>query len=369
MKNDHLNHHDKKKLPPSHPSLNHLSLDSLPAEESYLNSFIDSALPSKKDRDRKRLQRQITPLSVQSEPVSYPSIDETKTGGGDQGIRLTFSKFLYDFIKIDPNSGINIVRITQGLVDKKGIHYDHPGFYLLCYVFDGTGTISIKDKEIEAKQYDCFVIDKYHFKSIRSNHDLPLDCAFIRVQDTIQSLYLNTLIKSVNVNGYLKLVYGSGSRFRSLLWQILGQLSDQEKQSESTYARLLMGLLLELEISVITSPIRERDLPLHLQEIKKYIEKNYKEDISLDLLSKEFNVSKYHMSREFKRYIGQSPIEYLIEIRMQGAKALLIETDHTIAEIAYEVGINSPNHLLYLFKSRENTTPSDFRKQFYNRLD
>ena len=68
------------------------------------------------------------------------------------------------------------------------------------------------------------------------------------------------------------------------------------------------------------------------------------------------------MSREFKRYIGKSPNDYLIDRRLDRVKELLSDSNRTIAEIGSLVGIPNTSHLLYLFKSREGLTPSAFRK-------
>ena len=68
------------------------------------------------------------------------------------------------------------------------------------------------------------------------------------------------------------------------------------------------------------------------------------------------------MSREFKKNIGKSPIAYLIDVRINRAKKMLYDTDISISDIAHNVGIENPNHFLYLFKTHEGVTPSTFRK-------
>lgn len=93
------------------------------------------------------------------------------------------------------------------------------------------------------------------------------------------------------------------------------------------------------------------------------MDRNYSRNISLDDLSRTFSISKFHMSREFKRYVGKSPNDYLIGIRLDKAKVLLVDSRRSIAEIGQLVGIPNTNHFLYLFKSREGITPSAFRKQ------
>lgn len=103
-------------------------------------------------------------------------------------------------------------------------------------------------------------------------------------------------------------------------------------------------------------------IPDVILSIQNYLEKNYSKDINLDMLSKTFSISKFHMSREFKKSIGKSPIDYLIDVRISRAKTLLYDTNRPISDICQLVGIPNPNHFLYLFKEREGVTPSAFRK-------
>ena len=99
-------------------------------------------------------------------------------------------------------------------------------------------------------------------------------------------------------------------------------------------------------------------MPDIIVAIQSYIDRNYASQITLDALSRSFGISKYHMSREFKRYIGKSPNDYLIDLRLDRAKSLLVDSGRTIADIGQLVGIPNTNHFLYLFKSREGITPS-----------
>ena len=88
---------------------------------------------------------------------------------------------------------------------------------------------------------------------------------------------------------------------------------------------------------------------------------NYTQDLSLDFLSKFSNISKYYLTREFKKYTGFTPYNYLISLRIDAAKKLLCTTNIPISQVGEAVGINDINNFINLFKKRTGTTPALFR--------
>ena len=92
-------------------------------------------------------------------------------------------------------------------------------------------------------------------------------------------------------------------------------------------------------------------------------------NFDLDDLSIRFNVSKYTLSREFSKYFGISPIEYLIRKRIKIAKELLVDTNYTISEVSLRIGIFNTTHFINLFKKHTGITPLPYRKQLNKELN
>lgn len=105
-------------------------------------------------------------------------------------------------------------------------------------------------------------------------------------------------------------------------------------------------------------------IPPGIREAERYINRHFQEPLLLDDLARQLHVSKYHFIREFSRYVGSSPHEYQIELRLSYAKELLKYTDLPVNEIAERCGINQASHFINLFKSREHITPLQFRKSW-----
>ncbi|MEB7717657.1 AraC family transcriptional regulator [Staphylococcus equorum] len=104
------------------------------------------------------------------------------------------------------------------------------------------------------------------------------------------------------------------------------------------------------------------DFPLSITKAINFIEKHYQEDISLDDIVKVSNLSKYHFTRQFKKSIKETPINFLAKTRINKSLILLTSDDKNIEYIAQEVGYTSSNYFSKVFKKFIGTTPNNYRK-------
>ncbi len=124
------------------------------------------------------------------------------------------------------------------------------------------------------------------------------------------------------------------------------------ESSERIYR--LFGLLL-----APTKQEKEENSPI--DDAVLYIRSNVGKEITLKELARIANLSPSHFSRCFKRQTGFSPIEYIINTRIERAKTLLVRTHQTVAEIAYEVGYSSSSSLINLFLKQVDESPKQYR--------
>jgi len=120
---------------------------------------------------------------------------------------------------------------------------------------------------------------------------------------------------------------------------------------ELTIRLLQSQSLLALKIGKSTNKILS-----HLQE---FIQKHISEKISIDLLEKVAHMSKASLTRMFNRELGLSPMEYVIQQRIDKAKKLLLIT-RNVKESCFAAGFNDVNYFVRLFKSRVGVTPGAF---------
>ena len=99
-----------------------------------------------------------------------------------------------------------------------------------------------------------------------------------------------------------------------------------------------------------------------VSKAKKYIDENYRKDLSLDEVSKIVNISPYYFSKLFKEETGENFIEYVTAARIRGAKEMLKKPDVSIKEVCAMSGYSDPNYFSRIFKKYEGVTPSEFRE-------
>ena len=97
---------------------------------------------------------------------------------------------------------------------------------------------------------------------------------------------------------------------------------------------------------------------------RNFINNNLDKELNLDLLSKIHFASKFHLLRLFKRYYGQTPIQYLTDKRIERSKKLL-DKGLSVTETCFEVGFESPSSFCTLFKNRVGICPSEYKKSIF----
>ncbi len=101
-----------------------------------------------------------------------------------------------------------------------------------------------------------------------------------------------------------------------------------------------------------------------IEKADRFIEANYSQDISLEAVAREVNLSPYYFSRFYKEMTGQNFIDKLANIRIEKAKELLLDPELSIKDISMKVGFTDPNYFSKAFKKITGVTASDYRKLF-----
>jgi AraC-like DNA-binding protein len=100
----------------------------------------------------------------------------------------------------------------------------------------------------------------------------------------------------------------------------------------------------------------------HLLRARDLADSRYAEPLEVEDLARAAGLSKAHFSREFRRVFGESPYVYLLTRRLERAAALLRNTDHSVAEICLEVGLQGIGSFTTSFKRMYGMTPSEYRQ-------
>ena len=98
------------------------------------------------------------------------------------------------------------------------------------------------------------------------------------------------------------------------------------------------------------------------QEIATYIYEHYDKKITLDDMAERFPISRSFLSKKFKQATGFGFKEYLVNVRIKNACRLLLETNHSITDIAFECGFNDSNYFGDAFRTIKGIAPNKYRR-------
>ena len=102
----------------------------------------------------------------------------------------------------------------------------------------------------------------------------------------------------------------------------------------------------------------------HLLRARDLADARYAEPLRVRELARAAGLSPAHFSREFRRTFGQSPYQYLMVRRLERAAALLRNTDRSITEICFSVGLTSVGSFTTAFTRTHGRSPSAYRSGF-----
>ena len=94
-----------------------------------------------------------------------------------------------------------------------------------------------------------------------------------------------------------------------------------------------------------------------LSAVIQMMEANIEEPISPSIMAKDVGMSTRQLERLFRRYLNRSPKRYYMELRLQKARNLLMQTDMSVINVALACGFASPSHFSKCYRAQYNTTP------------
>jgi two-component system response regulator YesN len=95
---------------------------------------------------------------------------------------------------------------------------------------------------------------------------------------------------------------------------------------------------------------------------REYLENHYADDISLEDMASQVNISPQYFSKLIKKTTGFNFIDWLSMLRVRKAKELLTDSSLTVKEVCFMVGYKDPNYFSRIFKKRIGITPSEYVK-------
>ncbi|QGQ98241.1 AraC family transcriptional regulator [Paenibacillus psychroresistens] len=232
--------------------------------------------------------------------------------------------------------------------------------YLIVYTISGKGYLQYNEKRHTLQQGQVFFISCMDYQYYETDSDELWELLWVHFDGgSSRAFYEQFHLARDPI-----LTLNAHSPVPTLINELLELQIHQDARTELLSSQAIVQILTDLLLHTLNrnQESQTRFLPDSILQTQLFLKDQLHEKISLDRLSAQFSISKFHLAREFKKYTGLTPNEYLINLRINKAKELLKYSEIPVQEIASKVGFDNVSHFINQFKKQENATPLSFRK-------
>lgn len=263
---------------------------------------------------------------------------------------------------------LDLILLYCGVEDCASKHRFGPNMrdsHVLHIVLEGKGKLEINKETYELKQHDAFYIPQGERAFYEADYHQPWTYLWVGItgvmaKDTIAHAGFNQKVPARKVGaecipGLLEYVekmmeshqttYADGLRRMSALtgfWALLIDDYGKGREKKDSY-----------------------DYPdaVYVNQAADYMKNHYMEKILIQDIADYIGVNRSYLSRKFQQAAGLSPKQYLLEIRMKKAAALLAKGQEPVGSIARSVGYEDPLNFSRAFKLHFGVSPKDYRRE------
>lgn len=245
------------------------------------------------------------------------------------------------------------------------------------FVTEGTVNVGCGTRKYILRSGDIFFVNSNVLHSMYNNHpphrsifkSITFDGSVI-AGDTNSIFYTKYLAPIQNNNNLRDFILKPNDNNYSRLLSFISNIWDAVYSETPDYEIIVRNELSNIFRILIHLPENvpyDYNVNNYIQEnrvqlILNYIHSHYREKITLNDLAQIASVSKTEALRSFKSIIGQSPIKYLKNYKLQNAAYMIQNTDDSIGQISEQCGFDDNSYFSKSFKEMYHCTPHEFRK-------
>ncbi|MEO9575269.1 MAG: GlxA family transcriptional regulator [Tateyamaria sp.] len=165
------------------------------------------------------------------------------------------------------------------------------------------------------------------------------------------------LTKSVFVVDDKRLTTAGGTSSIDLMLKLIADDNDEQLANAVADQLIYSSIRTDQDTQRLSVPTRIGVRHPKLSQVIQIMEQNIEEPISPSILAKDVGMSTRQLERLFRRYLNRSPKRYYMELRLQKARNLLMQTDMSVINVALACGFASPSHFSKCYRAHYDTTP------------
>lgn len=233
--------------------------------------------------------------------------------------------------------------------------------YLFFIVLEGSGYVSYDSSRFHITAGDCVWLDCTKPYSHESSATDPWSLMWVHFYGKEASCFYSNFLK----HSCDFLFHPQNTIAFTDILQHLYQIHSSKSSLMELYAnRYLTDLITLCFTENIPESQEKSSISEKLKQVHDYLEEHYAEKMNLEDLSSRFFISKFHLSREYKKIYGITIGNDLTSKRISRAKSMLRFSDASVESIALDCGFLDAGYFIKVFKKSENMTPLEYRKKW-----
>jgi AraC-like DNA-binding protein len=275
------------------------------------------------------------------------------------------NKKVYKFLLYEP---VQFFKAGQYFANEGWQHKNiiNDGDYELFIMLSGSAYIQIGSEQYTLGKYDCLLIPPHirHFGFKGSPNGTEYYWMHFFPSGTVTTSYDTTLVgKSSEIEIPQLFSVINFERLTILIRQLLDSANDSSatKLAANYY---ISSILIELSHQFIVSINEPRKSTSRFELIKNWIRIHSHEKLSVEQVATEFQITPVYLTQLFQANEKTTTIHFINGVKIQQAQELLLTTDKSVKEIAFDLSFSNEKYFLRVFKQLTSVTPTSFRNSY-----
>ncbi len=259
----------------------------------------------------------------------------------------------------NPNENLGIVytgrkKVAQGY----HFHFKNYPFYRLIYTLSGVLKVYHKKGTYLAESGTIVSFKPGESCEIQSISAEPWVHAYVHFTGkSAAKFYKESKLKSDNVA-----ILNNPFEVQQIFENIVNESIRQNKHSQEICNQYLQILLRKLSDQQLQSHPHFNTSKTTYLECRNYINENFNELLGISQVADKFHINNEYLCRLFKKYATISPMAYILQLKMNRAAILLVQTDLSIKRISFMLNFSDPYYFSRAFKKNYGISPSLYRE-------
>lgn len=228
----------------------------------------------------------------------------------------------------------------------------------LIYITDGTGSVQCGSQSFSAHKGDLFVVNPETIHNVCSTENMGY--YFIIIDEKF------CRSNGIELERYFFSPVINDKQTEDRVLNIINIFSEGNTDNPGLYAAKLRGAFIELLVNLCENHaqyVRDNksigELDVYVRKAIVYISENYNRSITIEEIAAELGITKFHLSREFRKYTGETAISHLNKVRCAKARQL-IYGGCSVTRAATECGFESISYFSQKFKKIMGISPREY---------